>query len=62
MYKQRITGRWNSFFRVVRAGLMEEVTFGLLRKHFMTSNGTQSSFPMVAREFEALRPEAGAKA
>lgn len=41
---------------------MEEVTFELLRKHFMTSNGTQSSFPMVVREFEALRPEAGAKA
>lgn len=39
---------------------MEEVTFELLGKHFMTLNGTQSS--SVMWEFEASRPEAGARA
>ena len=38
------------------------VTFELLAKHCMTSNGSQSSFPMVTGDFEAARPKAGAKA
>lgn len=43
--------RWESRFRVVRAGLTEEGPF-----EHGTSNGARSSLPMVTGEFEALRP------